>query len=393
MPRVIWLHTQPEHYFNCMLDDLQRCGDGEYVAAFMARGPQLYKDLPTPQIAPTIFLRPRPGLERQPRTPFRPYHLNWRADLLNPRPDAIIVSGYYGVTEREVLRECHRQGIPTALWSDSNLRSQRGTSLKMRLKRFLKRRALQPTIQQADTLLTANRLGVAYWRYYGASKNKILRCPCYADYRRIDQALATSRNSVLSTLKLDPARRLIVTAARLVPAKALHLMIDAFRAVKLGQCGWTYVIAGTGPLEASLQARAGEEFGRTIRLLGFVQPADLLPLMRHADIFALPSAYEPHGIVIQEALAAGTPVLASHVCGAAFDLVRTGYNGWIFRSGNPDDLLHQLQTATADLTRLATLRQNARAAFEDWFAKTNPVILIHNWAQRVLDHPPRSLPA
>src|SRR5689334_13308481 len=65
--RVLWLHSQPEHYFNCMIDDLAR-GDGyflpgmareggpevEYVAAFTRKGPGWYKDNPQPAVARTI---------------------------------------------------------------------------------------------------------------------------------------------------------------------------------------------------------------------------------------------------------------------------------------------------------------------------------------------------
>ena len=49
-------------------------------------------------------------------------------------------------------------------------------------------------------------------------------------------------------------------------------------------------------------------------------------------MLALPSRYEPHGIVVAEALAAGTPVLASSIVGSAYDLVRDGVNGVIFRT-------------------------------------------------------------
>src|SRR4029077_19277312 len=75
--RVVWLHTQPEHYFNCLLDDLTR-GTGyggvqvsdakrwQWVAAFSYRGPGWYKENAQPKVAETLFLTPRhvPGAPR-----------------------------------------------------------------------------------------------------------------------------------------------------------------------------------------------------------------------------------------------------------------------------------------------------------------------------------------
>ena len=78
--------------------------------------------------------------------------------------------------------------------------------------------------------------------------------------------------------------------------------------------------------------------------------------MAHADVFVLPSVYEPHGIVVHEAMAAGTPVIASDVCGAAYDLVDAGVNGEIFRSGDAEDLRAKLLAVLGDAERARQLR-------------------------------------
>src|SRR5438105_3115709 len=153
--RVLWLHSQPEHYFNCMIDDLARGGgyflpgmmreeegpEVEYIAAFTRRGPGWYKDNPQPMVARTVFLRVAGAADIQERVPgFREkYHVDWRADLMPLNFDAAIVSGYAWRTQRELVAECRARGIPVAMWSDSNLRSQRGRGFKARLKRRLKK--------------------------------------------------------------------------------------------------------------------------------------------------------------------------------------------------------------------------------------------------------------
>jgi glycosyltransferase involved in cell wall biosynthesis len=68
----------------------------------------------------------------------------------------------------------------------------------------------------------------------------------------------------------------------------------------------------------------------------------------------LPSHFEPWGLVINEAMNAGKPVIVSDFVGAAPDLVQTGRNGWIFEHGNVPALAHCLQQAITrpDLTAM-----------------------------------------
>ncbi len=280
-------------------------------------------------------------------------------------------------------RSATARGIPVALWSDSNLRSQRGDSCKSRLKRRLKKAYLRRIERQIDYQLTANSRGVAYWRYYGEPRNRILLCPCYSDYSRIDQAKLRPRAQVLAPFGLSPDNRLFFSAARLVPDKGLDLMIRAFREGGFAQQGWRYVIAGMGPKESELKQLAGDALGKSIFFIGFQQPSDNLALMAHAELLILPSRYEPHGIVVAEALAAGTPVIASDVVGAAADLVKNGVSGMIFRSEDAADLLKKLQEAV-DAERLAALRRGARPKFEAWYAKTSPLRVVPDIVRRML---------
>ena len=146
------------------------------------------------------------------------------------------------------------------------------------------------------------------------------------------------RAVALGAVGLETSQKVILTAARLIRVKGLDLAIRAFRESGLAQQGWVYAIAGRGALEGELKALAGEELGRSIRFLGFVPPGKLLTAVRHAQFFLFPSRYEPHGIVVQEAMSAGVPVLASDVVGAAHDLVRPGETGLLATAGVPEAL-------------------------------------------------------
>ena len=152
--RILWLHTQPEFYHNCMLDDLAR-GTGyrlpgmpdahsdefEWIAGFAYEGTGVYTQNALPAVARTIFLRTPSGRESRPPTLTRSYHLDWRADLRTLGdgplgPDAIILSGYGQPTFRQIIAQCARQHAPLCMWSDSNLRADRGTDARIRFRRW-----------------------------------------------------------------------------------------------------------------------------------------------------------------------------------------------------------------------------------------------------------------
>lgn len=86
---------------------------------------------------------------------------------------------------------------------------------------------------------------------------------------------------------------------------------------------WDLKIAGTGPLKKACAQIAG------VQMLGFVQPSDLPAVFEKARCFILPSTFEPWGVVIHEAAAAGLPIIATFQCGAVSRFVYEGVNGFI----------------------------------------------------------------
>ena len=379
-PRVIWLQNSADHYFVQMLDALNSTGDVEYFGVFLCPPPQGNVLYQLPKRAPYIFL----GDPATPSGPASHRQLSKEAQdyIKKLEFSASIVGGYDSCFKRWVLRYCKSRGIPTALFADSNIRAERGRSMKKKLKRFAKRLFLRRIINQVDKVITCNRCGVAYWRYYGCPVNKIARSTyfCAVDAQA---AQAVNREELFRRYKLDPECKLIFTAARLVPAKALHLMVDAFTQSGLADQGWVWAVAGDGPLRQQLERQAGCLNGNAIRFLGPVAPADIPPLMAQSELFVLPSVYEPHGIVVAEAMAVGTPVIASNDCGAARDLVRKGRTGWLFKSGNPAKLTDILLAAVRSESAQAEKSRGCKARFIAWYARHGPLTVIPALAGKI----------
>ena len=150
------------------------------------------------------------------------------------------------------------------------------------------------------------------------------------------------------------ARRLLCVA-RFSAEKNLQALIMAFRSSKLYTEGWELMIVGGGPLEATLETvREGDT---QVKLVGWKGYDELPSLYHHAQVFILPSTFEPWGLVVNEAMAAGLPVLLSLEVGCLPDLLEENGNGWKFEKDN--------HSITRALNKLAELPPEKLRAFSE----------------------------
>jgi glycosyltransferase involved in cell wall biosynthesis len=364
-----------------MLDALNAGGDFEYFAVFLCPPPTGNVLYQLPAIAPYKFLGDpaAPAGERRLVRGARDF-------IAGLTFSGAIIGGYDTRFKRWVLRYCHRRGIPTAIFADSNIRGERGRGLKKRAKRLVKQVFLRWVIRHVDAVIPCNRSGVAYWSYYGCPRGKIIRSTCYCTVEA-GAAPAADRTGLLRRYGLGPTSRLILTTARLVPPKALHLMVDAFKTSGLPEQGWVWAVAGGGRWSRSRRARAGKYNGTSIRFLGPVPPADVPTLMAQSELFVLPSTYEAHGIVVMESMAVGTPVIASDCCGAARDLVKQGVTGWMFRSGDVADLQRVLLAACGTPNAVRHVSAACRENFWRWYGRYGPLAVVPGVAERFAKGP------
>jgi glycosyltransferase involved in cell wall biosynthesis len=123
-----------------------------------------------------------------------------------------------------------------------------------------------------------------------------------------------------------------------VQQKGYDTLIKAFVHVGSRFPDYDVVIAGAGPELKTLHGLAKDlGLARRVEFLGEVEHDRALRLFAGAAAFVLASRHEPQGMVILEAMAAGTPVVASSVGGVP-EIVRNGENGLLFAVGNVQDL-------------------------------------------------------
>ena len=164
---------------------------------------------------------------------------------------------------------------------------------------------------------------------------------------QIITGLYTCEDAFFTGPQLDPAEAFLFIG-RLVDVKGVDVLAAAYRkyreqAVAAGRTPWPLKTVGIGPMDEELKAIDGVE------LLGFVMPKDLPPVMAEAGCLLLPSRWEPWGVVVHEAIAAGQAVILTQACGAASKLVNDGYNGRVIAVDAVEEMVEAMHwIANAD---------------------------------------------
>ena len=162
------------------------------------------------------------------------------------------------------------------------------------------------------------------------------------------------RSAVANAEPRDGGPVRVLAVGRLVPEKNFGGLLEAFALLPPGEAELDVV--GTGPLEGELRDLA-QRLGVTARFSGYVAPDALPAHYAAADAFVLPSTFEPFGVVVREAVAAGLPIVCSRTIGAAGDVAIQDRNALL---ADPDELAGALARIVGDGGLRAALARASR---------------------------------
>jgi len=171
------------------------------------------------------------------------------------------------------------------------------------------------------------------------------------------------------------AGRVVGAIGRLVPQKAMHVLIDATPALLASDPELRVLIVGDGPLRADLEAQAARlGVGHVVRFAGYQE--DVVSAYAAMDVFVLPSRDEGFGLVFLEAMAVGVPVVGTRVIGSE-DAVDDGVTGLLVPYADPaalaaavrgilqsPDLARRLRETAAERVRRVYSREQCAARVE-----------------------------
>jgi glycosyltransferase involved in cell wall biosynthesis len=275
------------------------------------------------------------------------------------------------------MRWAQRNRVPFSLWTESTAKDFRGG---YPLIEFLKTRFLR----HCDAFVVPGKSSVDYLKNYGVPEEMIHTAPNAVDTQFFAQrAEAIRRDAAMHREALRLPARFFLYAGRLVPEKGVFDLLRAYGALATEvrkDVGLVFVGDGIG--RSALLQRAAATNPGSIQLVGFAQREQLAAYYALADVFVFPSHTDPWGLVVNEAMACGLPIISSGVAGCVADLVESGWNGCIFSVGD----VGQLARAMDELARDAELRSLMGQRSKDRIRQFSPEAWAAGMARAVVLH-------
>ena len=209
-----------------------------------------------------------------------------------------------------------------------------GKGLKEAVKRFF--------ISGAKGYFSTSAEHDRYYLTYGADEEKIYRYPFTSLYvKDILSEAPTLREKVEVRRSLGITEQKVVLAVgQFIHRKGFDILIKA--AGRMPRDTGFYFVGGN-PSEEYLRLREKVGLQKTVHFVGFCEKEKLSLYYKAADLFVLPTREDIWGLVINEAMAHGLPVISTDRCGAALELVRDGENGYIIPTDDDVVLVKRIE--------------------------------------------------
>ena len=284
------------------------------------------------------------------------------AALLHQRFDAVLIHGYNSATNLLAIFIARIIGTKVLMRGDTRWQEHhQRTGLKSLLKRLL--------FKCCNGFVSIGTLNRAYYLQHGLPSARIFFAPFCVNNEQFAASPVTkvqARKDIRTALQLQADTEIVLFASKLVKRKRTDDLIRAFATLEGEFPTACLVIAGSGDEQASLQYLSESLRIKQIRFVGFQNQTQLPPLYAATDVFVLPSDEEPWGLVINEVMAAGVPVIVSNEVGAAPDLVEGKGTGIVYRCGDVDALSQALRLLLGSATMRKQMADSGVQLIESW---------------------------
>jgi len=190
-------------------------------------------------------------------------------------------------------------------------------------------------------------------------------CPSVVAYPGCDHVRPTLSPDAIAARAEQPGALRVLFIGNLIPRKGLHVLIEALAG--LPQADWQLTVIGALDMDPAYVRRLRRQIDQVgaraqIRLLGALPHEHVVPHLASHQVLAVPSLYEPFGIVYVEALGFGQPVMATTV-GAAHEIISHGREGFLVAPGDSPSLARHLSHLHADRRELVRMSLAARQRY------------------------------
>lgn len=268
--------------------------------------------------------------------------------------DSLAICGYQGVMPLTALLWAKVHGKIAVMMSESSYGDQPRSYWREWSKRQI--------VSRFDAALVGGRQQKEYAALLGIAAERIFLGYDVVDNEHFSHGAAMVRQKAnFYRQQCNLPEHYFLTVSRFIGKKNLPFLLEAYARYRQMAVTdhWDLVLCGSGPLEAALRDQARQMPG--VHFPGFKQASELPIYYGLASTFILPSShFEQWGLVVNEAMACGLPVLVSRACGCAPDLVQEEVNGFSFAPHDVEALARLLLRISSGEMDLAAMGQASR---------------------------------
>lgn len=247
--------------------------------------------------------------------------------------DEIVVTSYSYFTEMAALIYLKLRGVPYYMETDGGM-IRTESKIKKWYKTFL--------ISGAKGYFSPSKSSDEYLAYYGAKPERICRYPFTSlkDEDILERCLTSEEKAEYKSKIGSRRAHMILGVGQFIHRKGWDILLQAAQGIPDADI----FIVGSEPTKEYLRLR--EEYGlQNVYFEGFKSKEDLKDYYKAADVFVLPTREDIWGLVINEAMAYGLPVVTTDRCVAGVELVEDGVNGYIIPAESVEQLQETMKNA------------------------------------------------
>ena len=251
--------------------------------------------------------------------------------IKNRNYDRVIIGCYSTITQMIAQKYMIDHKIPFIHSSDGGMIKE-DSALQKKLKSYF--------IKNASAWLGTGKVTTEYLEHYGAYENKIITYPFTSIYERdilpVPDSMVVKRQ-FRNQLKMYEDK-IVLSVGQLIHRKGIDILIKA--ASQLNNTG-IYIIGGT-PSDEYVELKRKYN-ANNIHFIGFKDKNELSKYYRAADVFVLPTREDIWGLVVNEAMSYGIPVVTTNKCVAGMEMVEQGVTGSIVEVENVNQLVEAVR--------------------------------------------------
>ncbi|MEK7089942.1 MAG: glycosyltransferase family 4 protein [Patescibacteria group bacterium] len=257
--------------------------------------------------------------------------------IIRVHPNLLILFGWNSFTNWMAFATAKILNIPVAVRGESPLKQE---FLKKRWKIFLKKLLLPAFFSAMSAIFYIGTENRKFYEYYGVPHEKLFFTPYAVDNTFFGQKakeLKHRRKELRAMLGFGETDCILLFIGKLIPKKNPSDLLNAYKKLAPKNSNLKLIFVGDGSLREALEKSAAGF--HSVKFVGFKNQTEVPAFYSLADILTLPSGLgETWGLVVNEAMCFGLPIIASDVIGCGSDLIREGVNGFIFPAGDVQKL-------------------------------------------------------